>query len=247
MSYYHGDEPGQTPGILPGPPPGGPYYWWQAGAMWGTLIDYWFYTGDSTYNEDIKFSLTFQAGAPGNSYMPTNWTASLGNDDQAFWGMAAMLAAEVNFPNPPKDQPQYLALAQAVFNTQAASWGTDHCNGGLRWQIPPLNGGYNYKNTIANVCFMNIAARLARYTRNDTYAEWAERAYDWTRGVGYIDDDFNVMDGGHVEFNCTDINPVQFSANAAVLLHATAIMYNYVRFLSHSPVFPLLSPSPRHA
>lgn len=27
LSYYSGDEPGQTPGILPGPPPGGDYYW----------------------------------------------------------------------------------------------------------------------------------------------------------------------------------------------------------------------------
>lgn len=27
LSYYHGDQPGQIPGILPGPPPTGPYYW----------------------------------------------------------------------------------------------------------------------------------------------------------------------------------------------------------------------------
>lgn len=29
LSYYHGDEPGQVPGILPGPPDRGtgPYYW----------------------------------------------------------------------------------------------------------------------------------------------------------------------------------------------------------------------------
>ncbi|GAB1317403.1 Mannan endo-1,6-alpha-mannosidase [Madurella fahalii] len=227
MTYYHGDEPGQTPGILPGPPPNGPYYWWQAGAMFGTLIDYWYYTGDPTYNNETQFALVFQAEAPDNSYMPDNWTLSLGNDDQAFWGMAAMLAAEVNFPNPPEDQPQYLALAQAVFNTQAARWNTDHCNGGLRWQIPHTNGGYNYKNTIANVCFLNIAARLARYTNNDTYAQWADRTWDWVQGVGYITEDYNVLDGGHVEANCTDVNPVQFSANAAVLIHGTAIMYNY--------------------
>ena len=34
--------------------------------------------------------------------------------------MSAMTAAENNFPNPPSDEPQWLALAQAVFNTQAA-------------------------------------------------------------------------------------------------------------------------------
>ncbi|KAK3303085.1 glycoside hydrolase family 76 protein [Chaetomium strumarium] len=227
MTYYHGDEPGQTPGILPGPPPGGPYYWWQAGAMWGTIIDYWFYTGDTTYNDEALRSMVFQAEPPANSYMPRNWTASLGNDDQGFWGMAAMSAAETNFQNPPEGQPQWLALAQAVFNTQAARWDTNTCNGGLHWQIPHTNGGYNYKNTIAQVVFLNLAARLARYTKNETYAKWADTAYDWTRGVGYITDDWNVLDGGHEEYNCTDINPVQFSANKALLIHGAAIMYNY--------------------
>ncbi|KAL1843441.1 hypothetical protein VTJ49DRAFT_1551 [Mycothermus thermophilus] len=227
MSHYHGDEPGATPGILPGPPPGGPYYWWQAGAMWGTIVDYWHYTGDDTYNAEAVRSMVFQAEPPSNSYQPRNWTASLGNDDQGFWGMSAMLAAETNFPNPPKDQPQWLALAQAVFNTQIPRFERDHCNGGLRWQIPHLNNGYNYKNTIANGVFMNIAARLARYTNNKTYAEWAETVWDWMEGVGYITEDFDVLDGGHIEANCTDINPVQFSANAAILIHGAAVMYNY--------------------
>ncbi|KAL2268247.1 hypothetical protein VTJ83DRAFT_3093 [Remersonia thermophila] len=227
MSYYHGDEPGATPGILPGPPPAGPYYWWQAGAMWGTLVDYWHYTRDDTYNAEALRAMVFQAEPPSNSYQPRNWTASLGNDDQGFWGMSAMLAAETNFPNPPEDQPQWLALAQAVFNTQAPRFGREHCNGGLRWQVPNLNNGYNYKNTIANGVFMNIAARLARYTNNKTYGEWAEATWDWLEGVGYITKDFDVFDGAHVESNCTDINPVQFSANAAILIHAAAVMYNY--------------------
>jgi mannan endo-1,6-alpha-mannosidase len=142
--------------------------------------------------------------------MPWNWTASLGNDDQAFWGMSAMLAAEVNFPNPPPDQPQWLALAQAVFNTQVVRWSTEHCNGGLRWQVEHINTGYDYKNTIASGTFLNIAARLARYTSNDTYAYWADTAWDWLEGVGYIDDNWNIMDGGHIPFNCTDINLVQY-------------------------------------
>ncbi len=45
MSYYTGNQTGGTPGLLPAP-----YYWWEAGAMFGSLIDYWYYTGDSTYN-----------------------------------------------------------------------------------------------------------------------------------------------------------------------------------------------------
>lgn len=49
--------------------------------------------------------------------------------------MAAMTAAETNFQNPPADQPQWLALAQAVFNTQASRWDPTSCGGGLKWQI----------------------------------------------------------------------------------------------------------------
>ncbi len=160
------------------------------------------------------------AGVPGrrpqNSYMSPNWTASLGNDDQGFWGLSAMLAAETNFQNPSPDEPQWLALAQAVFNTQAARWATDYCNGGLRWQIPLSNNGYDYKNSIANGIFFNIAARLARYTANDTYADWAVKAYNWTQDIGYIDDIWNIYDGAHVEHECKDINKAQFSYTAAV-------------------------------
>lgn len=228
FTYYKGNEPGQTPGILPGPPPAGPYYWWEAGAMWGAYVDYWHYTNDTTYNNVTEYSLIFQAGPPQNSYMPPNWTASLGNDDQGFWGMSAMIAAEDNFENPPAKDPQWLALAQAVFNTQAARWDSQYCNGGLRWQIPLSNNGYDYKNTIANGIFFNLGARLARYTGNDTYAQWAKKTYDWCVGVGYIDKDYNIFDGGHVEHNCTDINQEQFSYTHAIFAQAAAFMYNYV-------------------
>ncbi|CAK7565464.1 MAG: hypothetical protein SEPTF4163_003381 [Sporothrix epigloea] len=227
VSYYSGNESGQTPGILPGPPPAGPYYWWEGGAMWGTLIDYWHLTGDDTYNDIVMEAMMWQTG-PNADYMPPNVTASLGNDDQGFWGMSAMLAAEVNFPNPPSNKPQWLALAQAVFHTQAEPSRHDAtCNGGLRWQIPLANSGYNYKNSIANGCFFNIGARLARYTENQTYADWAERTWDWIEGVGFMDQDYSIYDGAHVETNCTDINKAQFSYNSAVWLLGAAYMWNY--------------------
>lgn len=147
LQYYHGNDSGQTPGILPGPPPVGDYYWWQAGAMWGTLIDYWHWTGDGTYNDIVTQALQFQVGE-NQDYEPRNVTLSLGNDDQAFWGMAAMSAAENGFPNPPENQPQWLELAQSVFNTQANPRRHDStCGGGMRWQVPFTNRGYSYKNS----------------------------------------------------------------------------------------------------
>lgn len=150
-----------------------------------------------------------------------------------------MTAAEVNFPNPPVGQPGWLELAQAVFNTQADPLRHDtECGGGLHWQIPPFNLGYNYKNTIANGCFFAMGARLARYTGNDTYAQVAENTWNWMTNVGLINttgDDWMIYDGAHTDWNCTDLNGVQYSYNVAVLLLGTATMYNYVSLPIHCP------------
>lgn len=94
--------------------------------MFGSLIDYWWLTGDESYNDITSQALVHQAGKDAD-YMPTNQTRTEGNDDQGFWAMAAMAAAERKFPDPPSDQPQWLALVQAVFNEYASRWDTEHC------------------------------------------------------------------------------------------------------------------------
>ncbi|KAI1169565.1 glycosyl hydrolase family 76-domain-containing protein [Nemania sp. FL0916] len=222
VSMYNGNEPGQTPGLLPQP-----YYWWEAGALMGALIDYWYYTGDTTYNDIIQQGMLHQVG-PYNDFMPPNQTVTEGNDDQGFWGMAAMSAAEHNFQNPKANQPQWLALAQAVFNTQAARWDTQTCNGGLRWQIFTWNNGFNYKNSISQACFFNLAARLALYTKNSTYADWAIKTWDWMVAVRFIGDDYRIYDGATVETHCTDITPYEFSYNVGAFLLGAAAMVKYL-------------------
>ncbi|KAH8687157.1 glycoside hydrolase family 76 protein [Tricladium varicosporioides] len=221
MKYYTGNNTGDTPGNLPDP-----YYWWEAGAMFGIMVDYWYYTGDTTYNAVVKQALLSQIGTD-NDYMPTNQTKTEGNDDQGFWGMAAMTAAEEKFEDPSSDYPGWLALAQAVFNTMAARWDDTSCGGGLRWQIYTFNSGYTYKNSIANGCFFNIAARLAKYTGNSTYADWATKTWNWMEGVGLISDDYAVYDGSSDTDNCSTIDHVQFSYNQGIYLFGAAMMYNY--------------------
>ncbi|ORY57737.1 glycoside hydrolase family 76 protein [Pseudomassariella vexata] len=228
LTFYHGDEPGQVPGILPGPPPDGDYYWWIGGAMWGALLDYRHYTGDKDYDKLITDAILFQTG-PDEDFMPPNWTASMGNDDQGFWALTAMLAAETAYTDPEPDQAQWLSLAQAVFNEQTHEdrrVPSGRCKGGLRWQVYPSNNGYKYINTIANGCYFNIGARLARYTGNDTYAELASNTWDILTNLGYVDEDWNVYDGAHLP-DCTDVNKAQFSYNAALLLQGCAFMYNH--------------------
>jgi len=68
MSFYSGNQTGMPIGLLPGP-----YYWWEAGAMFGQMVEYWYYTGDATYNDVVTQGMLAQAG-PHNDFMPPNQT-----------------------------------------------------------------------------------------------------------------------------------------------------------------------------
>jgi mannan endo-1,6-alpha-mannosidase len=224
-AYYTGDRPGDVPGNLPAP-----YYWWECGAFFNSLIDYWYYTGDDQYNKITVQALEHQIG-DFNAFMPPNQTKTLGNDDQAFWGMAAMSAAENKLPDLGTGKPSWLGLAQAVFNTQKDRWDNTTCAGGLKWQIFPFNNGYNYKNTISNGCFFNIASRLYKYLGNDTYAQWAERAWEWELAVGLMAKEgqgYHYYDGTDDNSNCSSINHIQWTYNAGVHMAGAAAMWNVV-------------------
>ncbi|KAI9642460.1 hypothetical protein NHQ30_009265 [Ciborinia camelliae] len=221
MSYYTGNNTGDVPGNLPSP-----YYWWEAGAMFGTMVNYWYYTNDTTYNQNVQQALLHQAGDDGD-YMPLNQTKTEGNDDQGFWGLAAMTAAETKFQDPPSPSPGWLALAQGVFNTQIKRWDNSTCNGGFRWQIFTFNNGYNYKNSISNGCIFNLAARLALYTGDTLYADWAEKVWNWVEGVGLVSANYEVYDGTQNSDNCTSKDRNRWSYNSGIYLLGSAAMYNH--------------------
>ena len=136
-----------------------------------------------------------------------------------------MTAAERGFPNP--SGPSYIELAKNVFNDMAGPrWNTSTCNGGLQWQFNPNNAGFYYKSSIANGGFFQLAARLARFTGNSTYSDWAERTYDWMSGVGLIDTNYDVYDGTDDTINCTQVDRDQWSYNVAALLLGSAVLAN---------------------
>lgn len=140
-----------------------------------------------------------------------------------------MDAAELNFTNPPSTDPQWLALAQAVFNEQAARWDAGDCGGGIRWQIFTFNAGYDYKNAISNGGFFQLGARLARYTKNATYAEWAEKEWDWfSQSVLFEASNWQINDGTSTLANCTVADQLQWSYNYGTWIMGMAYMYNYV-------------------
>ncbi|KAL2867764.1 glycoside hydrolase family 76 protein [Aspergillus lucknowensis] len=218
LLWYPGNETGQIPGAFP-------EKWWEGSALFLSLILYWHYTGDDQYNDLVIQGMQWQAG--NGDYMPANYSSYLGNDDQFFWGCAAMTAAEVNFP---EDDSGYswLSLAQGVFNSQVARWDETNCGGGLRWQIFPYQGGYSMKNSISNGGLFQLAARLARYTTNDTYAKWADKIWDWSASSPLLNNQtWNVADSTDVDNQCSTQGNNQWSYNYGAYLMGAAYMYNY--------------------
>ena len=66
MKYYTGNHTGNEAnlGLLPAP-----YYWWEAGAVWGGMIEYWLNTNDSSYNNVTSQALLSQISST-NDFMP---------------------------------------------------------------------------------------------------------------------------------------------------------------------------------
>ncbi|EHY54938.1 hypothetical protein HRR83_005803 [Exophiala dermatitidis] len=230
MTLYSGNKTGQTPGLLPGPCSSSTcYYWWEAGAMFGSLVNYWQYTGDDSYNPVVEQALAFQIG-PDKNYNPPNQSKNMGVDDQAFWAFSALDAAEANFPEPGGDVPSWIALAQAVFNFQADLWDAATCGGGMRWQVYSFNAGYNLKNTISNGGNFQLAARLARYTGNQTYADWANKMWDWMAGTPlfqFQDGTLYIWDNTNSDNNCSDVAHFLWTYNYGTMLMGAAYMYNF--------------------
>ncbi|KAL2847138.1 glycosyl hydrolase family 76-domain-containing protein [Aspergillus pseudodeflectus] len=218
MTWYSGNETGQIPGAFPDK-------WWEGAALFTSLLLYWHYTGDDTYNPQVRHGMQWQAG--NGDYMPSNYSSWIGNDDQVFWGLAAMTAAEIKLPDVSGGY-SWLALAQGVFNTQVERWDTENCGGGLRWQIYNYEAGYTMKNTISNAGLFQLAARLARYTDNSTYAEWANTVWDWCVSSPLLNNEtWNVADSTNIEDGCSTQGNTQWTYNYGAFLAGAAYMYNY--------------------
>lgn len=143
-----------------------------------------------------------------------------------------MTGAELNFPSQP-DAPSWLELAQGVFNTQVPRWDPNTCHGGLRWQIFTYQAGYNQKNAISNGGLFQLAARLARYTNNQTYADWAEKIWDWSTSVPLVNintSTWNIADLVTVESDCQAASDIQWTYNYGTYISGAAYMYNFVCF-----------------
>lgn len=69
MSWYGGNETGAIPGAFP-------EKWWEGAALFHSALQYWYTTGDTTYNDIVKKGMQHQAGKHGN-YLPSNYSSFL--------------------------------------------------------------------------------------------------------------------------------------------------------------------------
>lgn len=211
---------------IPGYVAGG---WWKGAALFNVMIEYWSLTGDDSNNDAVSEGMYWQRGADDN-YMPANVSSFIGNDDQLIWGLAAMTAAELDYPQR-SSVPSWEALAENVWNTVSSRWDTGNCDGGLRWQIWPYQQGYALKNSVSNGALFALSARLARFTNNQTYADWAEKIWDWSAKTPLLNEKtWNIADTTSCNTNCSDHGDWQWSFNYGLYMSGAAFMYNQVSF-----------------
>lgn len=92
-----------------------------------------------------------------------------------------------------------------------------------------------YKNTPSNGGFFAIAARLARFTANDTYVDWAEKMWDWLEEVTLIEKDavnataLQVYDGIQDDGCVRSQN--RFTYNNGMMILGCAYLYDHVSLL----------------
>ncbi|CAG7953034.1 unnamed protein product [Penicillium olsonii] len=205
--------------------------WWEGAALFLACLNYWHATNDTTYNEEVSVALQHQGGADGN-YLPS-WAMGVGNDDQMFWGLAAITAAEYKLPNRPSGDT-WLTLAERVFynqkSAQGGGWDTTICGGGLRWQKDVWQGGYTMKNSVSNGGFFMLAARLAWFTQDKEYATWAEKVWDWSTSVKLVNNQTwevadSVREGKGGPDGCTLPDHTRWTYNYGTFLSGAAYMY----------------------
>ncbi|KAI1433500.1 glycosyl hydrolase family 76-domain-containing protein [Xylaria sp. CBS 124048] len=205
-----------------------PWYWWLSGSGWTGLMDYTVYTKDTTYKADLLSALSQNVG-PKFDFSPPSQAGWEANDDLAYWLYNALTAMEYEFDTLP-GAPTWDVIATNVFNLYVERWNADNqtCGGGLKWQYNPQANGWTYKNAVSNGAFFQTAARLARYTGEQQFADWATKIWDWSAAVGIVSGDFHVYDGASDDkgANCKELTKTEWTYNMATYIHGAAHMAN---------------------
>lgn len=202
------------------------WWWWTAGASWGTMLNYWAVTKDETYTSTITEAILAQKGE-NDDFMPAKMNPNMGNDDIGFWAFTSLNAIEYGFPEPESGSPSWLQLTVNAYQSLQSRWNTNPC-GGLRWQALPSLKGYEYVNAITNGAYMQVAARLYYLTGDDKYADEAEKVWQWSTDHGLVSTEkWQVYDGFSTSACKIDTDhPEVHLYNHAVYMYGAAVMAN---------------------
>lgn len=109
------------PGLLTYPP----YYWWEAGAMFGQLIDYWYYTNDSTYNDMVREGMLFQIGDQMNYVSCVFFTSPITShrlrEEAAQSGQCRSIQVNMSAHNPSRCRPISPKTRETTINSSGLS------------------------------------------------------------------------------------------------------------------------------
>jgi len=74
-----------------------------------------------------------------------------------------------------------------------------------------------------------MAARLARATgdKDGSLVQWANKIWDWTEEVGFINDEYAVYDGANPELDCSTPSRVQWTHASGLHILGAAVMANH--------------------
>ncbi|KAJ3166406.1 hydrolase 76 protein [Geranomyces variabilis] len=156
------------------------------------------------------------------------------NDDMGWWAIGMLSAVDAygkdaQMPGGGK----FLDVAALTFNEMYEQWDTQ-CGGGIYWSRDrsPTQKDADYKSTISNSQFVEMGARLAMLTGNQTYLDMASQTYQWIKVSGVMTAQFVVTDGVHTA-SCGTVNPTALGYNQGVMISALAYMYKATKVQSY--------------
>ncbi|KAF2122184.1 glycosyl hydrolase family 76-domain-containing protein [Lophiotrema nucula] len=227
LSQYQSNPEGSPIGLFALNASNGTYDelpWQHSAIVWDTLIAYSNLTGDDRFGGIIAEGVKAQAGDD-DMFMPANQTNTLSNTNQAQWALAAMSAAEYNHPQ--QLATDGLKLAQNVFDVQVERWDDKNCDGGLREHIYNFQNAYNFKSSFTASNNFLLAARLNKFTGNETFADWAEKQYTWSdKAKLFIGDWLKIEDDGSCTGPSEDGGNWATVSSLANFIYGAAVMRN---------------------
>ena len=188
--------------------------WWNSGNAITVLANYSIAARTNQYLP--TFSNTFTAAQKTSAGFINNYY-----DDEGWWALAWIATYDLTHA------PQYLAMAQSIFDDMARGWDTSTCGGGIWWSKDKT-----YKNAIANELFLSVAAHLANRTaepQRTQYAHWARREWEWFSSSGMINSE-NLINDGLDSTNpkaCVNNGKPTWSYNQGVILGGLAEYSRY--------------------